>query len=226
MAIYRGTLFFQFLGQPPCGFSESWVFEREAPQLAIQALSNLVTERVKILSDTWIIVNTRLSALHPDSNPPVPPATHATCVWRQRNVQLLGCPAQGLSGDLGASDTPWTRLLVQIMVEPPMAVPPVFAPIEQAKQWQVGGIPDTWWSDATLDVPKDAKVRIDTFLAYCRDQLKIVRAKRYWFLDSCNTQVDRYHSWCIKRISNRRIGRPFGLLRGRRSRLCPVQTPN
>jgi len=206
MPFYRGTWLFNFPGTPPCGFSESWDFDAATDQLAIQQMQPFFKERAALMSQDWTIIGARLSSLAP-----VLRGTPTACHIDQTPVDMQIC-LKAQPGLINSdADTPWAALLVDIGTRqsaPPLSVPP------RPRRWQLRGIPDDWWQ-GVLNVPPAQLAAINDFVKYLRTQLQAGHVKAN---SGCNAlAMQPYTAGCVKRISNRQIGRPFGLLVGRRS---------
>jgi len=204
MPFYRLTGHFDFSGPPPAGFSESWDYLAVDDQAAVTQAMSWPKERASLLSEDWTITAVRLSRLAIGSSEP--------CKIIGRLVSIPLC-IQMTKGRINAdADTPWAAILVEMTTQqstPSVGVTP------RPRQWQLRGIPDDWWKVAKLDIPAAAKGAIATYCKYLREDLQAGHVKANSGCLALNLQ--RFNGCCIKRISNRRIGRPFGLLRGRRS---------
>jgi len=202
MSFYRGTWFFQFGGQPPCGFSESWEFEAASDALAIAQLQPFFKERAGPMSNDWTIIGARLSRLSAVLAP--------DCKIIAEAVQMPICFKQQAGLIASDADTPWAAVLVDINTQ--QATPSLPSP-PRPRRWQCRGIPDSWWQ-GVLQIPADEAGKLLTFCKYLKDGLGAGKVKAN---SGCNgLGIQLYTACCIKRISNRQIGRPFNLLRGRR----------
>jgi len=205
MSLYRYTMMIQFNNTaPPAGFSESWTNEENTDTLARNTMQTLIAERRKVLSSSWTISGGRISKLAVIATPP--PAKIV-----QRLVQPLVCQS-GLAGLLGDSDTPWTALFVEMT----KFANPLF-PSTRPRAQQMRGIPDTWWASAALAIPAADAAKLQGFFSFLINPTTFGAGQARINPDD-ELQLLRYRGICLKRISSRRIGRPFGLLRGRQSR--------
>jgi len=199
---YRGTLLFQHNNpSPPAGFSETWEWESSSDDIAGTTLEQLAQQRVKILSEDWTIIGSRLARL--ESAGPGGPIL-------QVYVSTETCVMNHI-GELGAGDM--VQAAVRYKINP---FPNVNYAGARPRQWQVRGIPDDWWASGSLSIPKAADVKINGFLGWI-----IAQQFGHFVLGDGGALVHIfYRNWCGPFPSNRKIGRPFGLLRGRRK--CPV----
>jgi len=203
MPIYRHTMFMQFNNAAPAvGFSETWAAQWPGDGQARNKMQTLVTERTKVLSSTWTIMGARIGKLS---------TTGSGSSMRivESMVAPLNCQ-NGLPGELGDSDTPWAAILVQFGKISSSTVPKNRPRMEQFR-----GIPDTWWTAGALSIPAADAAKLQNFYSFLLNptsfgagQPVISTTPELIFLN--------YLPPCLKRISNRRIGRPFGLIRGRK----------
>lgn len=204
MGVYKATLMFEGEFLPASGFSESWEFERTTDEQASSAALDAVGERRKALSQNWAIRSVRLARLLPTGSGP-------TCKIRQEAVSIIGCinDSQGL---LGPTDTPWTAVYIEVPTRqsaPSVGLPP------RPRRYQMRGIPDSWWDGTNQELTPAASPIIAAWMQWVINTLQAGDAKNN---AGCTaTRIQPYVTHCIRRISSRRIGRPFGLLRGRRS---------
>jgi len=194
MPAYRVYILFNDTVTPTAGFSERYDIQAASDDAAQAAAGQIKDARRDFLAQNWSVVAVRLARLAPKSVGPV-------CKIIARQVRL--CP--DISGGVG---------LVETMDIPAAAV---FADffyngVPKPSHRQFRGIPDIWWDNAALSGAKEA---IETF---CR-RLKALGHVRYIPADNC-TSLGPFPLKCCatRRISSRRVGRPFGLLRGRRSK--------
>jgi len=207
MPFYRYTMFMQFENAaPPAGFSESWENSASSDENARNTMQTLISQRRNILSQTWRIVGGRIAKLSIGTSS-TPPPTHN--IIKQSLVQPITCQLSNV-GALGASDTPWTALLVEINKFPLTGVD------SRPRQQQVRGIPDTWWTAGALSIPAADAGALQNFFNYIKEAGTQFGGGQVRIVDNA-LQLQRYRGLCQKRISSRRIGRPFGLLRGRQS---------
>jgi len=203
---FRATLMFQFdKSKPPAGFSETWEFQASTEDGACEIVTELANERGKILSEDWAIIGSRLATLGLLATPP------AKIV--QTFVSCNSCILNN-EGELGASDTVQSALRYKIAV-----FPNVVYPGSRPKQYMIRGIPDTWWNAAEINVPKADDVKINAFLGYI-----IAKPFGHFVVSDLGAiTFVSYRNFCGPFPANRKIGRPFGLLVGRRS--CPTAAP-
>jgi hypothetical protein len=208
MPFYRLTGLFQFGGQPPCGFSESWDFDAVDDTLAISQANSWPKERAEILSHDWTIVTVRLSKIALVQAP--------VCKKKLLPVQQGVCPRATRGAIQSDADTPWAAILIAIATK--QASAPVGGE-PRPRQWQCRGIPDSWWT-GVLDINVADNGKISKYCKYLKDNLQAGHVLPNAGCSALGLQP--YQSCCVKRISNRQIGRPFFLLRGRR--LSPALT--
>ena len=212
MAVYKATMHFEGEFIPPSGFSESWEFERADDAEASSVALSMVGQRRQALSNNWSIRAVRLARLLPTGAGP-------TCRLRQEAVAIEGCIADS-QGLLGATDTPWTAIYVEMPTRqstPSVGLPP------RPRRYQMRGVPDSWWDGATQALSAEVGPAVGAWLGWVVNTLQAGDAKAN---PGCTSaRIQRYSGHCIRRISSRRIGRPFGLLRGRRSAAAPVVPP-
>jgi len=203
---FRATLMFQFdKSKPPAGFSETWEFQASTDEGAGEIVTELATQRIKILSEDWTIIGARLATLGLSATPP------AKIV--QTYVSLNAC-VMNHEGELGVSDTVWAAVRYKIAT-----FPHVTYPGSRPRQYLIRGIPDTWWNASELSIPKADDVKVNAFLGYI-----INKPFGHFVVDDLGAiAFVNYRNQCGPFPSNRKIGRPFGLLRGRRS--CPETAP-
>jgi len=217
MPVIKQTMFFQFSGSPACGFSESWTYQGTLAQ-SPTVLNNLILRRVEVLSQSWTITGGRSAVLTPKNK--TTPSNH--CIIAEQMVQPLVCPV-GQVGKLGKADTPWTALLISLFKKPTGSSTTDLFNAGKPRQEQLRGIPDSWWTDAALSIPPLDLVALNTFMGlivgttpgFGQYKLEVTASPP----DDCTASFNRYSNWCIRRISSRRIGRPFGLLAGQRRRV-------
>jgi len=202
MPFYRGTWLFNFGGKPPAGFSESWDFDAATDSLAISQMQPFFKERAALMSKDWEIIGARLSQITlvqaPACKLKLVPVNMEICLKKQAGLIQDNC------------DTPWASILVDIATKqssPSLGVPP------RPRRWQCRGIPDTWWT-GSLTVPNADAAAVLAFIKFLKDSLQAGHVKANAGCSALAMQP--YTTGCIKRISNRQVGRPFGLLRGRR----------
>jgi hypothetical protein len=201
MANYRVYLLFNDTVNPTAGFSERYDITSSSDDTAMVTAAQLKDARRSFLASNWTIVAVRLARLAPKS---VGPA----CKIIARQVRL--CPDISPGAGLAESmDIPAAAVFADFF----------YQGILKPSHRQFRGIPDIWWDAAALSGAKEA---IETF---CR-RLKSFNHVRFVGSDNC-TSLGAFPLKCCatRRISSRRVGRPFGLLRGRRSKRKVIPTP-
>jgi len=202
---------------PPCGFTEQWAkalpgspSDTNAHQVMQQWATDLIDMRVRCLSSDWRVTGTRISELFPDTG-------EDGCFWRAEQLGLITCPNVRV-GRLGVTDSPWSAVYVKIGV--------ASAPRRQLMR----GGPDTWWNGGVFQ--RDTAIQqLQPFLNFVAPPA--ANANGAWKFSfsagsspcSERARVEPYQRWCVERYASRRIGRPFGLLRGRRSNQAAEATP-
>jgi len=203
MPVYRFTMMMQHnTAAPAVGFSESWSANATSDTNARNKMQTLIQQRTEVLSQSWTIQGGRIARLEYQASPAPPKIV-------ERLVQPLVCNA-GTAGKLGVTDTPWAAVLVQMNKVSLDDVTVRTRPREQ----QVRGIPDTWWTGGALDIPAADLAKLQGFFSYLISPLQF-GAGQARIVDAA-VFLQRFNGICLKRISNRRIGRPFGLIRGRK----------
>jgi len=203
MAIYRFTMFVQFNNAAPSvGFSESWTAQAASDTQARNRMQTLISQRTEVLSSSWTIQGGRIARIEYRASP-----SPARLV--ERLVQPLVCQS-GLAGKLGDADTPWAAVLIQMNKASLDDLTVRTRPREQ----QLRGIPDTWWTAAALSIPPADSAKVQGFLSFLLNGLQFGAGQAR--IVSSAAFLQRFTGICLKRISNRRIGRPFGLIRGRK----------
>jgi len=203
MPIYRHTMFMQFNNAAPAvGFSETWAAEHSSDTNARNKMQTLITERTKVLSSTWTIMGGRIGKLSTSG-------TGSSMKIVESMVAPVNCQ-NGVAGQLGDSDTPWAAILVQFG-----KITSTTVPKNRPRMEQFRGIPDDWWTAGALSIPAGDAAKLQAFFSFLLNptsfgagQPKLSTTPALVFLN--------YLPPCLKRISNRRIGRPFGLIRGRK----------
>ena len=212
MAQYKVTLFFDGDFSPPTGFSESWEFDRTDDAAAKSAALALVDPRRAVLAQNWSIRTVRLAKLLVIGSGP-------TCRLKQEAVSVEGCISAG-AGLLGGTDTPWTAIYIEMPTRqstPSVGLPP------RPRRYQMRGIPDTWWDGTNAELSDEAGPLIATWMSHVINVLQAGDAKPN---SGCTAvRIQPYTTHCVRRISSRRIGRPFGLVRGRRSAQAAAPAP-
>jgi len=203
---------------PPTGFSESWC--RSLPgspsdqtvRDTAQAWSQvLAARRLTCLSEDWKITGIRTAELVVATN------GAGKCYWKATEIGIIACP-NTLTGKEGPADTPWTSVYA------------VLGAGSHPRRQQMRGVPDIIWASGAFNAPL-ATQKFNSFLNLVAPATP--NEFGAWKLSfatgsgdcASKARVERYQSWCIKRASSRRIGRPFDLLRGRRSNRPVEPTP-
>jgi hypothetical protein len=191
---YRCTLIFNGNFVPLVGFSERYDFIAETDDDAMSKCAVIQQQRANFLSQDWFIVATRLSELTGVN-------VSGKCKIVARRIIL--CPdISVIHGALGPADTPAAAVFVDQF----------FTGIKKPSHRQFRGIPDDWWDATALTGAREA---INTF---CR-RLKTVGVVRFIATPTaCDLSGKPLNCCALRRISSRRVGRPFGLIRGRRSK--------
>jgi len=203
MPFYRVTTFQQFNGQPSAGFSESWEYNAGSDQEAVNIVSSLPKERAAMMSHDWSVVGMRVARL---ANVVI--GEECKIIARLVNIPICIIPQRGLIQS--DADTPWAAILIDINTK--QATPSVGS-TPRPRRWQLRGIPDSWWQ-GVLQIPVSENDKIVQFCRYITTQVFFGKVKANTGCSALGIQL--YTACCVKRISNRRIGRPFGLLAGRR----------
>lgn len=213
MAFLKGTMLFEFAGPPSAGFSESWSWEGST-SAAVTRLNEVIAARAEVLSSSWRIIGGRVGVVSAEevTNPNPPPST--LCKLKVSQIQPLVC-ATAVVGKLGVADTPWTAVLVQLTKLPSAAQLQTFRFAGRGRMQQHRGIPDTWWNNAELTIPPGDAVKMTAFYQLVTQTWQMGQLKTS--VEGCTLGFLRYRGYCLKRISNRRVGRTFFQLRGRRS---------
>jgi len=204
---FRGTLLFNFEGAtPPAGFSESWEYEAGTEQQGVDRLNSIASRRAEVLSEDWTIIGQRVTRADLEGS-----------IIKYSLVMTPTC-AGTYDGKLGDSDSPWAAVLVKINKQRDELVASA-----RPRMYQMRGIPDSWWANQGVAMPAADKAAFATFMKSVTQpglqvgQLAVSAAPAI--------VLQRYNGYCPPKPSNRKIGRPFGLHRGRRS--CPTsETPS
>lgn len=204
MPVIKQTMLFEFQGNPVCGFSESWTYQGSEAGAAAN-LNQLILLRKTVLSQNWRIIGGRSAVIEAVT-------IGETCKIRTRMLQPLVCPTSVL-GLLGQADTPWTALYVQLFKRASTSQTAGANFAGKPRNELLRGIPDSWWETHTLSIPAVDLGALNAFFIGIIAQYGQVKKSS----TECALEFFGYKNWCIKRIANRRIGRPFFLLRGRRS---------
>lgn len=202
MPQYRYTMMITFnSGQPAVGFSESWTNTEAGDGAARQTMQSLISERRKVLSSSWSITGGRIGKLTMSSG--------STPKIVERMVAPLVCQASN-AGALGVADTPWAAVLIAISKASNSLISK-----NRPRQELFRGIPDSWWTNAALSIPDADKAALQGFFAYLLNPNTFGAGQAKINAEPALV-VQKYIGICLKRIANRRIGRPFTLIRGRK----------
>jgi hypothetical protein len=202
VALYKGTLLFNYQGTPSVGFSESFEFESSSDTAAKSNLATWPAQRIKWLANQWKIVGFRLARVTGS-------AVSGKCKKKFAPIQIGACPGNP-SGLLSDADTPWTGVLFKISWGNPAQRPRMFI---------ARGVPDTWWSGGQLSIPALDGNKFLAWFNFMRSGA-VQGAKGYFDpgYPTCTLVTTALSSYCSLRIASRRIGRPFMLIRGRKSK--------
>lgn len=201
MPFYKGTLLFTYTGTPSCGFSESLEFQAAKDADARVIIAAWPAERRKWLAQQWKIVGFRLASLELSGS-------GGTCKKIYTPVEVGACVTTPI-GLLGDADTPFTGVLFRVS----------FDNLAKKPRMYIGrGVPKTWWTGGKLTIPGDEG---NAFLAWFKfvkkDKVGAFKFEKKKALP-CPTDMAFWNQYCTVRIASRRIGRPFGLIRGRKSK--------
>jgi len=202
MPYYKGTLLFNYTGSPSTGFSESHEFFAATDSEAKSKIAAWPAERRKWLAQQWRIVGFRLSAI-------ALVAQSGKCVKKYKPIAIGACVGT-VVGLLGDADSPYTGVLVEIGFD--------FGD-RRPRNFIARGVPDGWWTGGALSIPVGEGNRFLAWFNFMRNTA--VAATVFGVPTSdppCSLTARAWNQYCVKRIASRRIGRPFGLLRGRRSK--------
>jgi len=148
-----------------------------------------------------------------------PTACGDECCVHQEVITANTCrpPKSGL---LGEADSPFSAVYVTINTrqsDPSSGKPP------RPRRWLLRGIPDEWWSAAQLQRDGPVTAAVNGYLSWIITNMQA--GQTAVGLGCATIFLLPYTTYCIKRIASRRIGRPFDLLRGRRSNRRVTPTP-
>jgi len=204
MPQYRLTGLFELEGTQPAGFSESWDFIATDDNAALLQPSSWAKERVRVLAEDWTLTAMRLTRLSGSGTP-------GACKLHQEIVEANVCrPPE--EGTLGRADSPYAAVYITINTR--QSTPSSGLPT-RPRRWLLRGIPDSWWDTATLQRNGPVVAAVNRYLSWLITNLQAGSTRMGV---SCSTlYLLPYSSYCIRRIASRRVGRPFDLLRGRRS---------
>jgi len=204
MPQYRITGMFELEGTQPAGFSESWDYVATTDQTALLMPGSWAKERVRILSEDWSLTAMRLSRLTAVGIP-------GDCALHQEIVEANVCrPPE--SGTLGPADSPYAAVYITINTRqstPSSGKPP------RPRRWLLRGIPDSWWDAGLLQRDGPVVAAVNRYVNWLVQNMEAGQTALNFACDGVSLLP--YTSACIRRIASRRVGRPFDLLRGRRS---------
>lgn len=232
MPFYKLTVGLENSGAtPPVGFSETWSFQAGSDTEARSRIQNYLTERAKTLSKSWKVgVFFRLSRYKTNCKRFKPAGRDKyCCVPRMESRVRCVCPAP-VVGRQDESDQGWDGILIEFCTEPYVHTGCLKCESNAAasiRNWIMRGIPDDWFKANKLSLSPAQKNDVRSFAdTYIIGQLKagIVACN-----DAC---ADTDSPTCTAAVfapfthscpnfdsaRKRDIGRPFNLLRGRRSR--------
>jgi len=199
MPQYRVTFLFQASTTPPVGFSESWEMQFASDNLAAAAVPALVAKRATWLADGWVIAGARLSLLA------ITAGTGGKCKITYSPVLLAGC-VLNVPGALSANDNPYAAIYFQFKR----------GSTGKRRVYLARGVPDTWFANGGVSIPAADGNKFLSWFNYMKNSFSF--GKAVGNAPTCNAiTIDPYTEYCLKRFASRRVGRPFGLLRGRRS---------
>jgi len=204
MPQYRLTGMFELSGDQPAGFSESWDMIATSDQTALLMPGSWAKERVRILSEDWKLTAMRLTRL-------TAVAVTEGCALHQEIVEANVCRPPEV-GTLGPADSPYSAVYITINTRqstPSSGKPP------RPRRWLLRGIPDSWWDAGVLQRDGPVVAAVNRYLSWLITNMEA--GQTAILLGCTGVALLPYSSYCIKRIASRRVGRPFDLLRGRRS---------
>lgn len=197
MPVYRTTMVISSLFQPSCSFTERWDVTAATPAVAKGIADTISTARARMLSSSWIVLVTRIGELS---------VKIATPKNKLKQTVINLCPEiASKPGALGVGDSPNSAIYAKAL----------FASGYKPRAQQFRGIPDTWWADAAL-----AGGTVRPLVNRYANSLKTAGVGRATITTGETPTVVVVALECmdVRRISSRRTGRPFALLRGRRSK--------
>lgn len=202
MPIYRVTMLFQFTGSPPCGFSERWDIQAADRATAKTRAQGLADARAKFLASNYFILVVRVGELSVVGE-------GSSAKLKQTIINL--CPEIGsIIGQLGAAEIPNGAVYAKTL----------FTSGFKPRAQQFRGIPDTWWNAAATQFGT-----VRPFITAYGNFLKRNAWGRATIFEGAVALVP-VDCLDLRRVSSRRTGRPFGLLRGRKSKKkIPPPTP-
>jgi len=212
MPQYRLTGMFELSGTQPAGFSESWDMISTDDTAALLMPGSWAKERVRILSEDWQLTAMRLTRL-------AAVAGTEGCELHQEIVEANVCrPPE--TGTLGPADSPYSAVYITINTRqstPSSGKPP------RPRRWLLRGIPDSWWDAGVLQRDGPVVAAVNRYMSWMITNFQA--GQTAITLGCTDVRLLPYSSYCIKRIASRRVGRPFDLLRGRRSNRPATPTP-
>jgi len=209
---YRLTGMFELEGTQPAGFSESWDFIATDDPGALLMPSSWAKERVRILSEDWTLTALRLSRLSAVGDP-------GECGLFQQIVEANVCRPPD-PGTLGPADSPYSAVYITINTRqstPSSGKPP------RPRRWLLRGIPDSWWDAGQLQRDGPVVASVNRYMNWLITNMQAGQTALAFACDQVHLLP--YSSYCIRRIASRRVGRPFDLLRGRRSNRVVTPPP-
>jgi len=194
VANYRCYLIMNFDTEPVCGFSERYDFTASSDDAAQAVCQTIKLARRKFLAEEWTIVAVRLAVV-------TQAIKGGKCKIFAKRIILCPEIAPGV-GQLGHADTPTSAVFADFF----------YTNVRKPSHRQFRGIPDDWWEDAALTKARD-------FIGeFCRTLRGIPHVRLVPTTDCSSLGAFPLKCCATRRISERRVGRPFGLLRGRRSK--------
>jgi len=200
MPVYRGTLVMNStVGTPTTGFTESFDFQISSDGQAITEVSSWPARRALILSSSFTIVGWRLAKYSAS-------VVAGKCKKKLTSIQIDACLVPQV-GTLGPQNSPYDGALVRMFRDDK----------GKAREWELRGIPDTWIDSGALTIPVMDMSLLNAWFASLKATAGI--GKFIFGKTDCSNQgIALFTSICVQRLMSRRIGRPFGLLVGRRKK--------
>jgi hypothetical protein len=198
MPAYKGTLLFNStVGTPTTGFSEAFDFTASSDAQAITEVGQWPSRRKAILSNSFSIVGFRLASYSTS-------VVAGKCKKKLKSIQIDACQPT-VVGLLSSQNSPYDGALVRMFRQDK----------GKAREWELRGIPDTWIVSGALSIPVLEAGALLTWF----QQMGTGGAFGNFTFDKTNcsgANVTPFTTMCPQRLMSRRVGRPFGLLRGRR----------
>lgn len=195
---YKLVLVFNSSGTTPLwGFSESFYTNSDVVGDPRGWAQQVVDARRQILASCVSIVAAKLYQNL------APKLSAKTGKWFLSGTFMNLCPDLNLGpGQAGSTDTPAAAVLIQLYATAGA----------RASNRQMRGIPDAVWQNCKVATGRGQFISFWQTLQSLGERIITVKASTGALTDS--------PIGCIKfaRISSRRVGRPFGQLRGRRSK--------